>query len=374
MSSPISSPVSLAEDEAPQDISGSTLPNFTKENTLYFFDGNIVIAAAIGNEEGLIFRVHKSLLSLHSPVFSDMFSIPASPDGALNPNDFFEGVPLVRMYDKAADVFDFLRIFYHAPSFMLTRYDPETPRKIQGILRLAKKYQITFLSDRLIKQFEADWPQTIPEWDRLEGEVMLCQTRRRTEDLEEHIPPFNDDIFPEPGSAIRLAREFHLTNVLPAAFYHLSRLEISCDRSAKEIDRGVAARIVEVQEEGGRTADWSFLTNGDLKCLLLGRERIRQYLQGKATLSVFHVSLKEVNMCHRDCNAASLDSKLQSLARCTSDAMNDLKALVAEDGEAIEELCPTCQRRAGEIATGLRMAIWDSLYEFFNLPIPSYLE
>lgn len=48
---------------------------FTRHSSLWFDDGNIIIAA-----QGVGFRVHKSVLSAKSPVMKDMFSLPQPAD------------------------------------------------------------------------------------------------------------------------------------------------------------------------------------------------------------------------------------------------------------------------------------------------------
>ncbi|EIW87222.1 hypothetical protein CONPUDRAFT_79370 [Coniophora puteana RWD-64-598 SS2] len=93
--------------------------------------------------------------------------------------------------------------------------------------------------------------------------------------------PYSDDIFPEPGSAILFARNLDIRSILPSTFYHLSRLEMSLNR-ADEADKRVRDRIANVRTGGGRTADWSYLTKQDFKCLLLGRERIQQFMEAHA--------------------------------------------------------------------------------------------
>ncbi|EIW77589.1 hypothetical protein CONPUDRAFT_167721 [Coniophora puteana RWD-64-598 SS2] len=288
------------------------------------------------------------------------------PDEYMDPSNVFEGVPLVRMYDKADDVRDLLRFFYHAPTFTLTRYDPETPKKVGGILRLAKKYQIASLWDRLVKQIETDWPQTLSGWDRLEGEINLWN-QHCVEEGESRIP-CSDIVFPEPGSAAQLAREFDLRKITPAVFYHLSRLEISRNRGHL-YDKQVADRIAEVRSLGGRTANWSLLTLPDLKCLLLGRERIQQYLEKEFTR--FRNS-PQFHYCDPQCNRKSFEDGLRVLIH-SSDILSDLKILVSEDLDncGTETLCSPCQEKAKATVRQLRTEIWDRLAEFFELPVLS---
>lgn len=77
------------------------IPISTHES-LYLKDGNICLAAldsATDDQRWVVFRVHQSILGIHSPVFRDMFSLPAAGN-----TEQYEGVPLVRMPDSAANV------------------------------------------------------------------------------------------------------------------------------------------------------------------------------------------------------------------------------------------------------------------------------
>lgn len=62
--------------------------------TLWLEDGNIILHA-----ENTQFRVHRSVLSIHSTVFQDMFGIP-QPQG----EPTIDGCPVVHLSDSAQDV------------------------------------------------------------------------------------------------------------------------------------------------------------------------------------------------------------------------------------------------------------------------------
>ena len=76
----------------------------TRHSTLWFDDGNIVLIA-----QDTAFRVHSSILSLKSPVFKDMFSMPQPASGA----DSFEGCPAVLLTDNPTELADLLDFVYN---------------------------------------------------------------------------------------------------------------------------------------------------------------------------------------------------------------------------------------------------------------------
>lgn len=72
-----------------------------------------------------MFRVHKSVLSMHSPVFNDMFTLPDTCSELVgrqaegvngtsgSVNETYEGVPVVELPDTVEQVEQLLSIFYN---------------------------------------------------------------------------------------------------------------------------------------------------------------------------------------------------------------------------------------------------------------------
>ncbi|QRW01510.1 The BTB (BR-C, ttk and bab)/POZ (Pox virus and Zinc finger) domain [Ceratobasidium sp. AG-Ba] len=84
-----STPAPDAKASSSEDKSSSEF-NADNEHKVHFYnDGNIVL-----NLQGRLFRVHKSVLSLHSRVFSDMFSLALPPSDA-------EDADEVQLHDDA---------------------------------------------------------------------------------------------------------------------------------------------------------------------------------------------------------------------------------------------------------------------------------
>lgn len=82
-----------------------------KHESLYLSEGNICLAAVQPPDSEvpywLLFRVHHSILCLHSPIFRDMLALPAEGN-----TEKFDGMPLVRMPDSAADLEAVLKALY----------------------------------------------------------------------------------------------------------------------------------------------------------------------------------------------------------------------------------------------------------------------
>jgi hypothetical protein len=87
------------------DVQEDTETQPLQRSRFWFDDGNVILQA-----ENTQFRVHRSLLSLHSNVFKDMFSMPQPMDTATTLN--VEGCPIITLSDKASDLEHVLSIFY----------------------------------------------------------------------------------------------------------------------------------------------------------------------------------------------------------------------------------------------------------------------
>lgn len=86
-----------------------------RHESLYFMDGNVILQAPRPDQPALLFRVHKSVLSSHFPIFSDMFDV-CNPSGMTDNGDgdrFYDGVALVHMPDDANHLESVLKILYY---------------------------------------------------------------------------------------------------------------------------------------------------------------------------------------------------------------------------------------------------------------------
>ncbi|KAF7376427.1 hypothetical protein MSAN_00058300 [Mycena sanguinolenta] len=137
--------------------------NSSRDPAFYFDDGNIILSAKDADECIVYFRVHRSILTKHSPVFKDMFTMPLPQD-----EDQYDGAPLVEMAGDSADA---LR------SLVALLYDPECTSEILESadfatrmyhpVVLAKKYQIDWIPKMAASHLTKLWPGSLVGWDRI---------------------------------------------------------------------------------------------------------------------------------------------------------------------------------------------------------------
>ena len=211
------------------------VPKSLIRSDIWFSDGNIVLVAG-----SAAFKVHKGQLARHSEVFKDMFLVGRAAIGPLRQltsvcdemvneqgNKVMDGCPTVDIYDCPSDVYhllialyDGLHVFHISypprPDQIVYRYFPKPHARdfsaLSSVLRLSAKYFIEHLRTQCLARLAHDWPTTLADWDRREAEATDASGRYAPRDAYAH-----------PVLAINLALELGVPEVLPSAFYDLSR-------------------------------------------------------------------------------------------------------------------------------------------------------
>lgn len=110
MSSPTDSFLSTKRPRIYKNKSGDEIETYESPD-LWFDDGNIIIRTVLNeNRAYTVYKVHKSILALHSTVFSDLFDGPQSAFGVAS--DQYDGLPVIELPDLPSEVNDFLKALY----------------------------------------------------------------------------------------------------------------------------------------------------------------------------------------------------------------------------------------------------------------------
>jgi hypothetical protein len=84
----------------------SPKPNsaIARHEDFWFTDGSVVLLV-----ENTAFRIHQSILSRHSDVFADMFTVPQPMH---DETDQMDGCPIVYLADSLSDFIDVMKALY----------------------------------------------------------------------------------------------------------------------------------------------------------------------------------------------------------------------------------------------------------------------
>ncbi|EKM61664.1 uncharacterized protein PHACADRAFT_248407 [Phanerochaete carnosa HHB-10118-sp] len=327
--------------------------------TLYFEDGNVVLSAVAADGQRRYFRVHRSILCRYSPVLEEMFQIPPADD------ECYDGVLHVEMPDSAEELGSLLGVLYDPLGTAYKRFCPNTPVLVHGTLKLAIKYECEALRSRVVENIEADWPQTLAQWDARRQETIIARSEHylRTNGKVDGL--YLDDRLPEPASTIRIASDFNIPSILPAAFYQLSLISTDADWDGYRTNLTTEGKHLRF---GARTARWKLLDKRDLMRLVHGQKLLAAYTRAIGT-DIFGIRCPRNSQgCSRarsDCwkymqeNApVSMDDPLEILHDCMS-----LNELFTNN----DLPCETCTSEISQLAEKKRRELWRSLPAFFNL-------
>jgi len=288
-------------------------------------DGNVVLQA-----ETTQFRVHWSVLSLHSPFFRDMRDLP-------RPNDqpTVEGCPVIELHDPAEDVEHLLNALYNPLIFS----EKSLPFPfIAGIVRLGRKYDFKKLLEAAVQRLINENPTTLEEYEKLTGEDNISYSSTQIS----HYRGMSFDV-------ITLARENGLFTVLPCAY--LCAVLCTCANPKLLLDG--------ISRKGGPPIT---LAPREQRVCILGERKIMEAQWKQNDLWNWLNS----DLCADGC---------ADNTSCIRRKKNVFRTLV-ENGSLLvpfrlapgQRLCVACQHRHAQIMVEERKKLWEELPSFFDLP------
>ncbi|TEB27368.1 hypothetical protein FA13DRAFT_1736503 [Coprinellus micaceus] len=310
------------EPAAQEDTPMDTTPRPSKK--VWFEDGNIILQA--GN---LQFKVHRGVLAKQSPVFADLFQIPHPPG-----EPTVEGCPVVELHDEAEDLEHALLALYGDASHVGTKDKPNLSA-LAAMIRLGRKYEISYLRDEGLARLKREFPTTLEEYDRLPEEY-LSFTYPETQC---GLDPIVD--------IIKLAHECNIQSILPALYLQATSWkldELLYRPDCSSIPFRALCNIISGRDE---------LLNArkDLeRCVLFGQGIQAQWLRGAPEPLL---ALQTWTDC------------LESVEKMLKHVSIDIVRKGALDHM---RLCRACLLKAQEAHNRVRKDVWDELPGYFKLP------
>ncbi|CAA7266005.1 unnamed protein product [Cyclocybe aegerita] len=312
-----------------QIVSGSSVK---RHEVLWLEDGNVILQA-----EDVQFRVHRSMLVRHSPIFRDMFSIPQPQ----NPQDSDpDGCPVIVLSDSADDVGQVLAIFYDNYRFLDLR-EKLSIGAIAAMLRMGKKYDIAYLRDDALKRLRHDFPITLPDWEAsYNGSSPIDYTTL-------------SDYAKTVAAIISLGREHDIQSILPGAFLHYTN----------------RATLEEILAEDNNNLPQEACT----QCVI-GRDKFLRRVHS-TLLSWFRLpTFMPISTCS---NIAVCPLKKQALFRGLCDSLwmgeggkvrwDFTDCIPGRAAKTIKILCPSCATSISRCYRDSRNKLWEELPSFFGL-------
>ncbi|KLO08207.1 hypothetical protein SCHPADRAFT_835636, partial [Schizopora paradoxa] len=138
-----------------------------RHDNLWLSDGNVVLGT-----NAYLFKVHKSVLSMQSSVFRDMFALPTAGDSISDSGDagiagiapeLYEGLHFVSLPDDGHDVEHILKAVYER-SYYDPHSDNTTLDMFIALIRLSFKYDFVDIRKDVLGHLSRLYPIPLDEF------------------------------------------------------------------------------------------------------------------------------------------------------------------------------------------------------------------
>jgi hypothetical protein len=291
----------------------------------WYDDGSVVLQAELKQ-----FRVHRSILSMNSVIFKDMFSL-AQPSAE---GEVVDGCPVIHLSDSATDLRYVLEAFYNGRNYSPHKL-PETFAVVAAFLRLGKKYEITKLYEEALSRLCNDYPPNLAQWER----------RERNGASIKYYAGVHFDV-------VNLAREIDIPSLLPTAFYYICASPHPLDCITKGFTHMDGTSSIKSIE--------------DKMICLVGRQKLitKQACQTLGWMDYAEDSEIAAN-CHQWSRCETARKKLwfdMSHPTISHYPLNKWNTCFEKD------LCAPCIQSSKVTHTKGRVSVWNELPSLFELP------
>ncbi|KAI0737377.1 hypothetical protein C8Q80DRAFT_1295239 [Daedaleopsis nitida] len=121
-----------------------------RDHEIWLEDGNVILIA-----NDVAFKVYQGILSRHSEVFRDLFTLPSPSEG-----DMLYGVPAVRVHDSPEDIRPLLLVLCCGKNYY-ARNDIAIPidfSVLSALVRMGHKYAIPDVLDHGLARLQQQYP------------------------------------------------------------------------------------------------------------------------------------------------------------------------------------------------------------------------
>ncbi|KZT68733.1 hypothetical protein DAEQUDRAFT_811975 [Daedalea quercina L-15889] len=308
------------------------LTGLTPSKTLWYEDGNVILIA-----ENQAFRVHRCVLSQHSPVFCDLFTVP-QPSCAL----LVDNCSVIHLPDDPLHLQFFLSAIYDRSFFSGAGKFSEIAEVASGILSMAHKYDVQSFYEEAIYRLLEDYPATFDQFHSTE---------------QYSLEPFEPAHHAGAIFVINAARRIHtpeLLGFLPFAFY------LCCLLDGEVLVQGVPRSNGELEK----------LSVEDLcRCINGKEELMKANAAATMCLGPFTENLagdcKTLDTCKGALMKVTQDA-LEADIFSACDALTNIDDWIEETAK-IHGMCALCTAHIESMHRVAQKEIWDGLGGIFVL-------
>ncbi|GBE89172.1 hypothetical protein SCP_1501800 [Sparassis crispa] len=319
------------EDSRPE------VPHVCEDEEFWFTDGNVILVSGETS-----FRVHQGVVSRHSEVFRDLFSVP-QPE---NEEKRF-GCPVICLSDSPIDLRYLLRVLYDGRKYYLKRREEQLElAEVAALVGLAQKYQIEDLREDGILRLKTCFTDKFDVWE----DILNKSQASYSSTLMRFRP--TDAI-----AAVDLAHRTDTLSMLPIALY------LCCTLESSYLIRGVTRADGTVERLSPEDLERCL----DARTYLLNRNiSMNQQIYGATSPSCSDRSrcsiILERASAHRVMN--SVGAKAHHVLRSTDEFAESLVRSFS--------LCRECLALIKSRDLIARRTVWNELPTFFGLTIPDW--